>query len=212
MENFIPEILEDLLEGPVPPCLAQDVPGMTSPKMRLFLNRLARKLPPDEAYLEIGTHRGATLISALLDNKNVTAYACDDFSGFREAGDPEIDFKANWERYKERLPDITFYKMDSFELSKQDAPFKKPIGIYFYDGFHDSKTQYQAIVEYARFLSKKSIIIIDDWNWEWVRKSTWDGVRAIRPKSTWFKEILSKGDADNNGFWNGICAFYIRSE
>lgn len=182
---------------------------MTSPKVRTLLNRLVRQLPSSEAYLEIGTHRGSTLVSALLDNANVTAYACDDFSGFREGGDPEPDFKANLKKYETRLPPVTFYKMDCFELSKKEKPFEKPVGVYFYDGFHDSQTQYKAIVEYSRFWAKETIVIIDDWNWDWLREATWKGMSKINPKKVWFQALPSRGDADEENFWNGVGAFWV---
>jgi hypothetical protein len=208
MDNVLPEVLDGLLEDQ-PPCLAPDIVGMTSPKVRMLLNRLVGMLPPDEAYLEIGTHRGSTLISALLDNTDKTAYACDDFSGFREAGDPEPDFRANLETYKKRLPPVTFYKMDCFDLSKMERPFEKPIGVYFYDGFHNRDTQYRAITEYARFWARKTIIVIDDWNWDWLQEATWRGLGVVRPKKLWFQELPSRGDADHENFWNGVGAFYV---
>lgn len=182
---------------------------MTSSKVRTLLNRLVQRLPDGEAYLEIGTHRGATLISALLGNTGKTAYACDDFSGFREEGDPEIDFQANLEAYKGRIPAVSFFKMDCFKLSKMEHPFEKPIGIYFYDGFHDKNSQYKAIAEYARFWAKEAIVVIDDWNWEWLQEATWKGLSSIKPKKLWFQALPSRGDADEANFWNGVGIFHV---
>ena len=91
-----------------------------------------------------------------------------------------------------------------------EKPFSKPIGLYFYDGFHTSETQYKAIVEYARFWAKNVIVIVDDWNWNFVREGTWKGISTIRPKNVWFQDLPSSAQGnDLASFWNGLGAFYI---
>lgn len=208
MENVISEALEGLFDEP-PPEIAPDVRGMTSPKVRMFLNRLVGFLPQGEAYLEVGCHRGATAISALLDHPDTAAYICDDFSGFREEGDPEPDFLANWRRYEKRLPKLDLRKKDCFELAKETMPFEKPIGLYFYDGFHNVDTQFRAMTEFVRFWTMKTVIVIDDWNWDWLKASTWKAIAVIRPRKLYFRELPSRRDADSENFWNGVGAFYI---
>ena len=56
--------------------------GMSSPKVRHFLNNLCEH--PDTRYLEVGSWRGSTIISALYDNHlTVSEVICiDDFSEF----------------------------------------------------------------------------------------------------------------------------------
>src|SRR5438094_10191599 len=45
-----------------------DVDGMSSAKVCAFLNRLVASMDPCENYLEIGTWKGRTLLSAATDN------------------------------------------------------------------------------------------------------------------------------------------------
>lgn len=207
MRNIIPELLEELKDEP--PCLVPDVHGMTAPKNRLLLNRLVKSLPEGEAYLEIGVHIGATFISALFDNKGKTAYACDDFSEFREGGDPAVKFFANLERHASEIATPTIFRENCWELSKKEKPFEKPVGVYFYDGNHSGESQLRAIKEYARFLAPEAIVIIDDWNWKHVRIATWRGIAEVMPKKLQFQEVLDEKGSQPVGFWNGIGAFHI---
>lgn len=206
MQNIVPELLAGLKDEP--PCLVSDVQGMTAPKNRLLLNRLVKALPQDEAYLEIGTHMGATFISALIGNKDKTAYACDDFSGFNH-NNPRLHFEANWKKYEAELPPLHFFNENCWDLAKKDRPFAKPIGVYFFDGDHSLESQFRAIAEYARFLAHESIVIIDDWNWTQVREGSWNAIAKLAAKELYFKEILDAESSKPVGFWNGIGIFHI---
>jgi precorrin-6B methylase 2 len=204
MKNVLPEIIADL-EANEPLSLAPDVPGMTSPRVRMLLHRCVAAIPPEEAYLEIGCLRGSTLISALLDHKEVTAYACDIHL------DDVVKklFNENLDRYKSRLPELTFFAESCWEVVKK-APFKKPIGVYFYDGGHGEIDQKKAIVQFKQFLAPESIVIVDDWNWPWVKKGTMAGIEEIKPKNVWFQELLTPKNGYYPGFWNGIGAFHLQ--
>jgi hypothetical protein len=208
VNNVLPALIDELVKRE-PPCLVPDVLGMTAPKNRLLLNRLVKALPPEEAYLEIGIHTGATVISALVGNRNKTAYACDDFSGFREVYDPEIIFRENWKRHEREMAPLTLFKESCWTLSTKEKPFEKPIGVYFYDGDHEGESHTRAIVEFARFLAPESIIIIDDWNWLHVRGASWRGIAKVMPKRLYFREVLSAAESQPVDFWNGIGAFHI---
>lgn len=201
MENILPGVIESLKT--VPPCLAPDVNGQTSPKIRMFLNSLVAKLPPGESYFEVGCLLGATLISALLDHKNADAYACDNFSQFKDWDAKTLLFE-NIKKYESRLPAIQFFNEDCFGLP-QKKPFKNPIGIFFYDGNHTAAAQEKAIVEFVPFLAKKSIFIVDDWDWDSVQKGTNAGIKKIDVQ----KIEKYKLPSENQDWWNGIGAFYI---
>lgn len=210
MENVLPEVIASLASSP--PSDGVNIPGFTSSKVKTLLHRLISKLPPDECYLEIGCLCGSTLVSALLDHKDVSAYACDNFSEFEARFDARKNLPANLAAYANRLPKIDFRNMDCFALAKEPAPFAKPVGVYFYDGSHDEQAQAKAITDFERHLSRRSIVLVDDWNRERVRRGTWQGINSIRPFRTTFYELPSRFESDGAEFWNGVGAFFLELE
>jgi hypothetical protein len=180
---------------------------MTSPRVRKLLNLLVGLLPPEEIYLEVGSWKGATLISALLDHPSAQAFACDNWSQFQEHGAEPIFF-SNLEKYKPRLPNYTILKQDCFTIPA-NPPFKKPIGIFFYDGDHSYDAQFKAITLFAPFLSRRCVVLIDDWNWDRVRQGTWSGINAIRPIRLDYQELPAIQNGDIENYWNGVGAFYL---
>jgi hypothetical protein len=205
MENVLAAVAATLKE--VPPCLVPDVEGFCTAKVRMLLNRLVAKLPPDEAYFEVGVLKGGTLISALLDHRSVTAYANDKWCEYVEWKPKESFFK-NLERYKDRLPEVHFLEKDTFDIPAA-PPFEKPIGLYFYDGGHTEDEHRRAIADFGPFLAQKCIILVDDWNWYPVRKGTWQGLNDIKPKHLFFLELPALSNGDPKNFHNGVGAFYL---
>lgn len=200
MENVLPRVLAALGASE---CIASDVEGMTSAKTRLLLNRLVGELPSDEAYFEVGIHKGATFVSALLDHRGVAAYGNDNWSEFGGLDSRKI-FLDNTERYKDRLPNFKVFETDAFELS-ETTPFDKPIGVYFYDGHHSMENQKRAITSFAKHLASKCIVLVDDWNLDGVRRGTWDGINAIRPNHVYYTELPKSSGL----WWEGVGAFYL---
>jgi hypothetical protein len=206
MDNVLP-LLADQLLATKPPSLVDDVPGLTSPRVQVLLNRCVGALPRDQAYLEIGCWHGASLIAALLGNPDATAVACDNFSQFTQ-GDPRARMRENLQRYADRIPALTFYDGDCFELPRQSL-IRKPVGVYFYDGDHTAESHVRAFTEFQALLAAEVIVLVDDWNFDAVRQGTWRGIDAIRPKQVWFRELPSRGNCDRENFWNGIGAFHL---
>lgn len=206
MKNILPSLwaTRDVL----PPCLAPDVEGFTSPKMRLMLNRLVQELPRDEIYFEIGSHKGATLISALLDHRTAIAHACDNWSEFKER-DARACFFENLRRYQPRLPEIVVHEEDCFKLAEREA-LRGPIGIYFYDGDHSRESQRRAITAYAPSFASEVIVLVDDWNWEPARAGTAEALAQLKPKESYFVEFKAGHNGDIHNFWNGVGAFHLR--
>jgi predicted O-methyltransferase YrrM len=193
--------------------LAPDVGAMCGHRYRAFLNHLASQVPPAEAYLEIGIHIGGTLISALIGNKTVTAYACDNWS-FKQSltGNPKAEFMSNWTRNLAKLPPIDIRDMSCWELLKNPG-FSKPIGMYFYDAGHSEEDQYKAVMEAFPYLAKTSIVVIDDFNWPDVRKGTARALAALLPKlkSVDYRSVRTLKDGDSE-WWDGVGAFFLEKE
>jgi hypothetical protein len=206
MNNVLPRLADHLLASN-PPRLVEDVPGLTSSRVQALLNGCVAELPPEESYLEIGCWHGASLIAALLGNVRASAVACDNFSQFTQ-GDPRTRIREHLARYAGRIPDLTFYDGDCFDLPRQSL-IPKPVGVYFYDGDHSEASHAKALTEFTSFLAREAVVLVDDWNFDEVRQGTWRGIDAIRPRQIWFRELPSRGNGDVDNFWNGIGAFHL---
>jgi hypothetical protein len=171
------------------------IEGMSSPKIRHFLNNLVAK---GDRYLEIGTWKGSTLISALYQNKPDFHCAIDDWSIFE--GGKEA-FLKNTKKFLKG--GVNFLEGDCFTIN-QKAQGLNDINIYFYDGGHKEEEQYKAISQYLKALAQDFILIVDDYNWPEVRKGTQDAIfdLNIRINHQWF--LPSRGNGDVLNWWNGL--------
>jgi hypothetical protein len=59
----------------------------------------------------------------------------------------------------------------------------------------------------APLLSRRSVLLVDDWNGEVVRRATRDGIRDAGLKILWEREF--EGDRSDGGWWNGLGVFYL---
>jgi Methyltransferase domain len=204
MDNILPQIIEELKSPPN--CIAPDVDGYTSAKVRMLLHRLLDHLPADETYLEIGCWQGATLVSALLDHPDARAVACDNWSEFKHVDAKRVFFE-NLAKYDSRLPKIKVFEQDCFTLGPRELPGS--IGVYFYDGNHSFESQRRAITQFIPFLAKKSIVIIDDWNHGPAKDGSQKGWEEVKPSKLEFYELPANFNGDTENYWNGIGAFYV---
>jgi len=133
-----------------------NIRGFSSPKVRCLLNTLCQI--EDANYLEIGVLGGSTFIPALMDN-NAKAACIDNWSQFKIGRDV---FDKNIAEY---LPgrDMTVIEGSMYEV---DLNLVLPdINIYFYDGPHDAKGQYEAFSRFDPVFADRFIAIVDDWHW-----------------------------------------------
>lgn len=142
--------------------------GMSGRKYRLFINNLIRSLP-DPRYLEVGCFTGSTLCSAISGNSAV-AVAIDNWSQF---GGPKQEFLANLDCFRSadtqvRIIDGDFREVDFASLDQ--------FNVYLFDGPHREQDHFDGIVLAQPALQERYVLIVDDWNWERVRKGT---LRAI---------------------------------
>ena len=199
--------------------LTQDIfniPGLTSNKVRCFLNNICGI--DGCRYLELGTYRGATFCSAIYAN-NLSAVAMDNWSSpelkpFRSdmwkewdeniiRGNPREEFVSNVKKIKGNNI-IKVYDDNYWDFDVNLIPFK--IDILFYDGNHTYKDQYQIITRFGTVLSEVFILIVDDWNWE--RDGILDAIEDLNFKILYDKQIYTGGE-DPNDFWNGLGIFLL---
>lgn len=190
-----------------------DIEGMSSPRVCNFLNQLVSRMDPEESYLEIGTWKGLTLISAAYRNFGRTCIGCDKFRFFgRYTG---LGIKAKWalreniDRFRGKTAEIIFHQTSSRSLlaGKQ---LSSPVGVYFYDGDHSYSGTRHGVRAAVPFLSERSILLVDDWNDPAIQKATHDGIEDAHFHVHWSREL--EGDHSVQGWWNGLAAFYLEKD
>lgn len=184
--------------------LAPDVPGMTSPKVRWLLNAIV-SLKPGWAHLEVGAYKGATFISALLNNVQSTGVVVEDYSEY----DTGEELRANLTRYRSEMGRFQLVERDFF--AERSAPETSgPFDSVFYDGAHSLESQRAAVIAASRKGAPEFVLLVDDWNWENVRRGTWEGIEEMRPAEVAFWEMPSKGNWDRDLYHNGLGVFVLR--
>jgi len=166
-------------------------------------------------YLEVGTYKGSTLVSAVSGNESSLAsiYAIDNFSEFSTETDPKHGLIQNIERF---LPNakINFYEEDCFKFDVKKLP---KIDVFFYDGEHSEEAQYKAFVHFYPSFADTFIAVIDDWEQEGVRRGTrraWEELdfdivssRAIIPGTR-----TNPFEAPSAQWWNGTHIAVLRKK
>jgi hypothetical protein len=186
-----------------------DLEGMSGDKTRHLYNNLCSL--PGVNYLEIGTWKGSSFVSAVYGNDLIgSAFCVDDWSEF-DSG--RRDLQANIDQF---LPDskekINVVEKDCWTLTEKDVPV--PIDVYLYDGHHSYASQKRAITDMVPFLADCAVVIVDDWYCDWVdvKKGTLDGLvesglhvhYEVELPSTPVTAFHQRGD----NFWNG-CAVFV---
>jgi len=173
--------------------------GMSSNKTRIFLNELIKE---DTNYLEIGTYKGSTFVSALYNNNPLNAYAIDNFSLDSFYGGSEQEFLATCE-YNE-IVNFKFFNENSFDMKVESKNKIKDINVYFYDGEHEEIDQCKAITDFLENLSNEFILIVDDWNWDKVKNGTYAGISQSNLKIHKKWELPAAYNGDKAQWHNGM--------
>lgn len=182
-----------------------EIEGMSSPKGRRLLNNLCAW--PNTNYLEIGTWKGSTLISALFGNKkNLSSVTAID--NWSRCGGPEAEFHKNCANF---LTDYNyrFHCEDSFQIDLK-ATFDHPINIYFYDGNHRTIAHEMAFTYYNSVLDDTFITVIDDWNWEEVRQGTLDAFNKLHYDIIFEAVLPARWNKDIEYWWDGLYIALIK--
>ncbi len=179
------------------------VEGMTAANIMQLLNFAVDCMEPGEVYCEIGCLRGASLIGAILDHPERMAYAVDDFSEFDESGENLQKLTENLAEFN--LQEQVFFCQQDFEeffSDLRDIGSEEKIGVYFYDGSHDYRSQLLSLLLVKPFLAEKALIILSEANSASVQQATRDFLAASEPSSLLFNWTSERNFSEP--FWNGI--------
>lgn len=174
------------------------VPGLAKPNNLALLNLAVSLLPAGESYVEVGTFRGTSLISALLGNDGTDAVAIDDFS-FRDGSRDELE--ANLERFG-LAGRAAVLEGDAFRLIPEGRLGDRRVGVYYYDAGHSYEQQLEGLRMVEPWLADEALLIVDDSDWEQVGRATGDYL-AAQPRADLVLAIDGK-DRGQPWWWEGM--------
>ena len=198
---------------PNDPSAYYNVEGLTSPRVRHFLNNLCSQ--EGAVYLEVGVYAGSTFCAAVQNNDMVAAYANDNWSQpnlqpARE--DLELVLEnVTVDTFVENLQDnvttetldfdIQVLNGDSSKLGKKD--FKHDVNIIFYDGDNSEETMKQFFVNMMDFTEDIFTLVVDDANIQQNVVITKNFIDAFGLKILYERELLNEQE-DVDMWWNGL--------
>ena len=159
--------------------LCSDVGGFTSPRIRRFLNALVKRTCKHGAHLEVGCHRGATLLSAMYNNRAAKAWALDNFSDTltEPSACLALALSENLRKYETRVGKIVFLRQDFFEWNWHQLC---RMITCFYDGHHGYEQQKEAVTRAATWAKEPYVMVIDDFDHDDAVSGTIDGLGVLR--------------------------------
>lgn len=162
--------------------------GMSGRKYRALINNLIGSID-DARYLEIGVWKGSTLCSAVYGN-SVRALAIDNWSEF---DGPASEFFTNLGRFRGEASvsflDTDFRDVDYRTIGK--------FNVFLFDGPHTYEAQRDGLLLTRDALDDEFVLIVDDWNWEAVRRGTFDAIASIGYQLDFAAEIRTTLDGSH---------------
>jgi hypothetical protein len=76
------------------------------------------------------------------------------------------------------------------------------LGVYFYDGPHDYRSQLMGLLLAAPLLAERALVVVDDSNWPAVKQATRDFL-TVYPECRVLFDLPTPGNC-NPTFWNGL--------
>jgi hypothetical protein len=155
------------------------VTGLSGDKLIGLLQRCAKISSTDNVcYLELGVFQGLTLSSVAAVASALPCFGIDNFS------QNDADSR-NRQIMEERLSKHTSGNASLINEDFEDALLSLPnhigdklVSVYFIDGPHDYRSQYLSLEFALPYLAEEVVILIDDSNYEHVRRANADWLKA----------------------------------
>jgi len=185
----------------------EGVEGKSGNKLLGTLVGLVAKMPRHACYLEVGTYRGLSLINVAKNNPDKASFGIDNFSQFNSDGSNKNAVYAAMALY-----DVSATLIDK-DFEEALLNFDRKVGVYFVDGPHDYRSQYLCLDFGRRSMITGGVIVIDDANYEHVRRANNDWLRANQDWTLLYEHYTYKHPVNMTkehyedavrGWWNGV--------
>jgi len=188
--------------------LLEDVPGMATESKLALLSLAAAHLEPGEAYLEVGSFKGLSLIGAMLGNQHAPFYAIENFLEFNlDSGATRDELLGNLDRWVDRER-LRLLEGDCFRLLRRERLLEPPVGVYFYDGAHGRLPHYLALGVAEPWLADRALVVVDDASWPMVARAT-ERYLAAHPGYELLFDLAAEREEDPR-WWNGLRVYAFR--
>ena len=198
---------------PNDPSAYYNVEGLTSPRVRHFLNNLCSQ--EGAVYLEVGVYAGSTFCAAVQNNDMVAAYANDDWSqpNLQPAREDinlaleDVTVDTFVQNLQENITtdsldfDIQVLNGDSSKLGKKD--FTHDVNIIFYDGDNSEQKMREFFLNMLDFTEDVFTLVVDDANIQENVAITKRFIDAMGLRILYERELLNDQE-DINMWWNGL--------
>jgi predicted O-methyltransferase YrrM len=205
----LPALFEDFPRSEHPRGLRFDdivaaVPSLAMENNLALVNLAASLLEPGEQYVEAGSYRGASLIAAGRGNSGADLVGIDNFrfpaasvAGRSLPAASRAETEANLERFG---VSAQLVEGDALEVLRDFSG--GPVGVFYYDACHDTDVTLEALRLVEPHLSEQALLIVDDTDWERVRKAV-DDYLASEPRARMLFEIAGS-DHGQPWWWEGM--------
>jgi len=162
--------------------LRMQMHGLTSPKIAKIINYAVKCCDKNDAYVEIGTFSGYSLIAAAYQNnimcvgidpltieKETCFYQVAEIEALKQKCRDSIEIGRNFIRN----PNVIFLEKDFRTIEKLEfKPEDKKIAVLYIDGYHDVEQTKGAFNWAEPQFAKNAIIILDDLHMQEVYQAT----------------------------------------
>jgi len=155
------------------------LPGKTTSNIMQLLNFAVECLAPSEVYCQIGGKEATTFIGALLNHPEQMAYAVDNLASDDEEKLEQLSKNLSLFELEQQVI-FANQETEEFFFDLREIQPEEKIGVYYYAGVKDYRTQLLALTLVTPFLAEQALIIVDDSNYSSVQQACWDFMAAHR--------------------------------
>lgn len=157
----------------------EQVQDTTTSQVMQILNWAVDCLENNEIYCQFGCDEEANFIGALLNHPEQIAYAIDNFYGKDQTGE-------KWEKFQEKITTfgleeqvlVCDQEVEEFFLSLREAESEDKIGVYFYNGPSDYRSQLLGLLLVKPWLAERALIIVANTKDVATQQACWDFITA----------------------------------
>ena len=186
---------------------------MSKISIGFIINQICKSLDSKGVYLNIGVWRGFSMFAGMI-NTECEVYGVDNFSfNYNESNNSlnniveekkaRAYFSAHLKKFQDEKKHF-FFDMDYKKFFTLWEKRKKAIDFYYYDGEHSYDNQYQNLIIANNFFKRGTIILVDDYNDDYVEKATLDFVAKFDSDFKILKEIKTANKYIHPTYANGI--------